>query len=127
MKYLIIALLALPLSLKAEWIFVDESGGVGDLGAGDSVYIWKTYTTDKDGFKELKLLHDYKIPMGNENSSTIEVLVHCDRPHRMMLGDMEGFNGKMGNGYSLGKEKNAMWMTFNQGSTYRKVSNMVCK
>ena len=127
-KYLaLILLFMVSFSLKAEWIFVDESSGLGGVGAGDRVYIWKTYTTNKDGFKELKLLHDYDYPMGNEKSGSLKVLVHCDRPHRMMLGDSEGFSEKMGRGYSLGVEKGAWWMTFEKGTVYRKVSDMVCK
>ena len=113
--------------LWAEWIFVDESSGLGGVGEGDRIFIWKTYTTDKDGFKELRVLHDYKVSMSNERSGVIKVLVHCDRPHRMMLGDNEGFTGKMASGNSLGIEKGGWWMTFEKGTTYRKISDMVCR
>ena len=130
-KIILLFLIIMPLKLYAEWIYVGISGGALGLGQGDKAYIWKFYSKIENDGISFKLLTSYNTPFKNDYSqyehSGVQTLdVFCNRPHRVMIGDIEGFSGKMGTG-SLGSEKVGLWITVPDDSIYKEAINMICE
>lgn len=113
--------------MNAEWVFVDESEGVLGVAKGSNLYVWKYYNTDDSGMRNFKILTNFKKIVANEASSIAKWGVYCNRPHRLYLQDVEGFNEKNGKGRSVYLEENvAYWITVPDDSVLRKSINMVC-
>lgn len=107
---------------KNNWIFVGNSNTTND-----DIYIMRTYEIDGVE-RKFTFLTNYSSTMGVEKSAiAYDNVTFCDRPHRVMIGDIEGFTGKSGTGKSLGTESNAWWITVPDDSILRTMINMVCK
>jgi len=112
-------------NIFAEWKYMGISEGLAGEGKGDELYIWNNIKKDGDK-RTFPMLINYKIPLNGERSSVTEVVTFCERPHRAMLGDSEGFSKKFAKGQSFGVEKGGWWLTLPSRSILRKTVDFAC-
>jgi len=126
---ILVKILLIPFFLNAsdtpttkKWVYVATNESTYD-----KFYIMRSYEIKGEQRTFTFLIDWYDTKGGERSAISYNNVTHCNRPHRVMLGDTEGFTGKQGTGRSLGIESGAFWETIPDDSILRGMVNMVCK